>query len=104
MKKKKSVISNKVWLLISFLAAMLVWYLAVPWKGYRTKLSICGQGSSFREDHDRQRRVLQGYCKQYVMRGSRIWSWLYHIPSSCFSDGMVHTGSEDHRAMDQFYP
>ena len=27
MKKKKSVISNKVWLLISFLAAMLVWYL-----------------------------------------------------------------------------
>ena len=27
MKKKKSVISNMVWLLISFLAAMLVWYL-----------------------------------------------------------------------------
>ena len=102
MKKKKSVISNKVWLLISGCNACMV--SAVPWKGYRTKLSICGQGSSFREDHDRQRRVLQGYCKQYVMRGSRIWSWLYHIPSSCFSDGMVHTGSEDHRAMDQFYP
>ena len=27
MKKKKSVISNKVWLLISFLVGMLVWYL-----------------------------------------------------------------------------
>ena len=26
-KKKKTVISNKVWLLFSFLAALLVWYL-----------------------------------------------------------------------------
>lgn len=26
-KKKKPVISNKVWLLLSFLAAMLLWYL-----------------------------------------------------------------------------
>lgn len=104
MKKKKSVISNKVWLLISFLAAMLVWYLLSLGKATGRSFPFAGQGSSFREDHDRQRRVLQGYCKQYVMRGSRIWSWLYHIPSSCFSDGMVHTGSEDHRAMDQFYP
>ena len=100
MKKKKSVISNKVWLLISFLAAMLVWYLLSLGKATGRSFPFADKVvPSVKTMIDRG-----AFFKQYVMRGSGIWSWLYHIPSGCFSDGMVHTGSEDHRAMDQFYP
>ena len=91
-KKKKLVIDDKVWLLLSLCAAFLVWYLLSIGK-------TTGRSFPFAD------KVVPS-VKTMIDRGA-FWkdigssmlcvvAGIYHITANCIFDGMVSTSTENY--------